>query len=319
VAKKDAGTRAGKRDKGIVKLTSGDGIFGPGGFAQRVQATVYGAVGSLPRALRGWAAVICHAANLGRLTEAMTLWIRGGHLDREQFARLFLGRDADDPLIDLLCSVAPGVARATGHAELGDAAAKIAAAIQMIGPDRWPRFLAELEKRALDPAIVAAVEEQRADPPGGHAIHPDRYPETAPSGSRDAAAAAAAAADADAIDGGDQRQADSEADRTADSVGHQGVAHQGAGARSGEEEHPRPWGGRSSGPVPPVRNPARLKPGTGSRPSASGASLWDEQGGEWRYHPDDAFHYAHWDYNDHAASDTPWRSIPVKNASPWKR
>jgi hypothetical protein len=309
----DANPGDRQRGQRAPKLTYSDGILGPEGFAQRVQATVYGAVGSLPRALRAWAAVICHAANLGRLTEAMMRWIRGDHLDKEQFARLFLGREADDPLVDLLRSLAPRIARATGHSELGDAATQIAAAIQVVGPDRWPRFLAELEDRALDPAIVAAVEVQCTEAPGDLVIDPDRSPETALASSLDAAAQTSAAAD-----GGHRHQPGTEPDRTADPVGHR-TAHPGAAARGGGGEHPRAWGGQSPGPLPPVRNPARLKPGAGSRPSRFGASLWDELGGEWRYHPDDAFHNAHWDYNDHTALDTPWRSIPIKSPSPWKR
>ncbi len=130
---------------------SPDGMFGPDGLAQRIQAAVFGAVGCLPRALRTWAATICHAANLQRLIAAMTRWIQGGPFDKEQFGRRFLGRDAEDPLVVLLYDAAPRVGRATGHAELGHAATKIAAAILLVGPDRWARFLAELEDRALDP------------------------------------------------------------------------------------------------------------------------------------------------------------------------
>jgi hypothetical protein len=149
-------------------------MFGPDGLAQRIHAVVYGAAGCLPRALRACAAMICHAANLQRLTKVMTHWILGGPVDKEQFGRLFLGRDVDDPLVGLLHEAAPRVGLATGHAELGGAAANIAAAIVMVGPDRWFRFLAELESRALDSATVAAIE--------GHAHHAvATCPEAAPS------------------------------------------------------------------------------------------------------------------------------------------
>jgi hypothetical protein len=119
-------------------------MFGPDGLPQRIHAAVYGAVGSLPHTLRRWAYVICHATNIRRLTEALTHWLGRSHFDKQQFGTLFLGRDADDPLVGLFHSVLPGLDHATGHAELCDAAEKIAAAIQLIGPDRWARFLVEL-------------------------------------------------------------------------------------------------------------------------------------------------------------------------------
>jgi hypothetical protein len=276
-----------QRDARKASLTSGDAIFGPDALAQRIQAAFYGSVGSLPRSLRAWAAVICHAANLRRLTEAMIHWIRGGDLEREEFARLFLGRDADDPLAGLLHDAAPRVERAMDHGELGDAAAKIAAAIQVVGPDRWSCFLAELEERALDPAIVAAIEHRRDDP----------IPPRHPSDARPDDAATHT-----------ERTHDPRPDRPEDT---EMATHGGGG------EHPSPWG-RSSPSVPPVRNPAALKPGPGSRMSAPGSSLWDQQGGEWRYQPGDSFHYPHWDYNEHTAPDAPWRRIPVNGPSPWK-
>lgn len=277
-----------------ASLTPGDPIFRPDALAQRIQAALHGAVGSLPRALRTWAGVICHATNLRRLTEAMIRWIRGSDLEKEQFARLFLGRDASDPLVDLLHDAGPRVDRAMDHAELGDAAAKIAAAIQVIGPDRWPRFLADLEERALDPAVVAAIEGPWDDPPR------PRYP----GHHRTCATVACAGDTAFETEPADDR-----------GTGH--PEEQQTASRGGGGEHPTPWG-RPSPAVPPVRNPATLKPGPGSRKSAPGTSLWDQQGGEWRYQPGDSFHHPHWDYNEHTTPETPWRSIPVNGPSPWK-
>jgi hypothetical protein len=62
---------------------------------------------------------------------------------------------------------------ATSHAELREAAEKVASAMQAVGLDRWPRFLADAQERARDPATVAAIEKsgQPADP-GRDAIRP---------------------------------------------------------------------------------------------------------------------------------------------------
>jgi hypothetical protein len=50
---------------------------------------------------------------------------------------------------------------ATSQAELREAAEKIASAMQAIGLDRWPRFLADAQDRARDPATVAAATRSR--------------------------------------------------------------------------------------------------------------------------------------------------------------
>jgi hypothetical protein len=284
-------------------------MFDQDGLAQRIHAVVYGAVGCLPRALRAWAAMICHAANLRRLTRAMTLWIHGGPVDKEQFGRVFLGRDADDPLVGLLHEAAPRVGLATGHAALGDAATKIAAAILMVGPDRWSRFLAELEDRALDPATAAAIE--------GHAHHavPPCAETAPPADPADPVPVevetAMHAVDRPVTDQAAQDTDPAPANRT----------HTPSRAAAGPGEQSPPWRMPSPGVVPPVRNPARLRPGPASRPAwsaAAGRSLWDEQGGEWRYHSGDDWHHPHWDYNAHNGPNTPWRGISIKGRAPWK-
>jgi len=65
---------------------------------------------------------------------------------------------------------------ATSHAALGAAAGKVAAAMAEVGLDRWPRFVADDQERARDPATLAAVEQSRRPPePGRDAIRP-AYP-----------------------------------------------------------------------------------------------------------------------------------------------
>jgi hypothetical protein len=140
---------------------SGEGMFGPDGLAQRILAVAHGAVGALPQALRARAAAQYDAGNLGRLTEVMTAWSRGTKLGVDEFAERFFGRAADDPGIEQLHCAALDVGLAQSHAELREASDQLADAMKAIGLDRWPRFLADAQDRARDPATVAAVEKSR--------------------------------------------------------------------------------------------------------------------------------------------------------------
>lgn len=70
---------------------------------------------------------------------------------------------------------------------------------------------------------------------------------------------------------------------------------------------------------PPV--PGKLTPGPPSRPSEQRRGrehLWDENGGEWRYHPDDKWHNPHWDYNPHNRPNPEWEEIPIGGLPPLK-
>lgn len=66
---------------------------------------------------------------------------------------------------------------------------------------------------------------------------------------------------------------------------------------------------------PPVDGP--LTTGPASRPSIAakgGQSLWDKDGGEWRYDPgQDSRHYPHWDYNPHAQKFDQWRNVGIND------
>jgi hypothetical protein len=148
------------------------GVFDLGGV-QRIQAVAHGAIGALPQALRARAAAQYDAGNLARLTEAMTAWSNGTRLSKSEFADRFFGRTADDPVVRRLHDATLNVGLATSHADLREAAEKVANAMQTVGLDRWPRFLADAQQRARDPATVAAIEKSRQPPdPGKDAIRP---------------------------------------------------------------------------------------------------------------------------------------------------
>ncbi|MBO0880037.1 MAG: hypothetical protein J2P17_06655 [Mycobacterium sp.] len=70
---------------------------------------------------------------------------------------------------------------------------------------------------------------------------------------------------------------------------------------------------------PPVEG--ALKPGPPSRSKERRLGrehLWDENGGEWRYHPDDTGHNPHWDYNPHDRPNPEWKQIPIGGLPPEK-
>jgi hypothetical protein len=144
------------------------GMFGPGELAQRIQAVAYGSIGALPQGLRAHASAQHDAGNLARLTDAMTAWVGGTRLSRAEFADRFFGRAARDPVVEKLHDAVLDVASATSHAELRQASEKVANAMQAVGLNGWPRFLADAVERARDPATVVAVE--KSGQPGAHAV-----------------------------------------------------------------------------------------------------------------------------------------------------
>lgn len=70
----------------------------------------------------------------------------------------------------------------------------------------------------------------------------------------------------------------------------------------------RPPGFEDSWSVRDASRPSEVKKG--------GKSYWDPKGGEWRYFPEDKYHFAHWDYNSHSSSSSPWENIPLNPGEP---
>jgi hypothetical protein len=67
-----------------------------------------------------------------------------------RFAGRLFGRAADDPIAGKLWAAAAMAEQALSHADLGLAATDLADAQQLVGLDRWPRFLADAEQRAAE-------------------------------------------------------------------------------------------------------------------------------------------------------------------------
>jgi hypothetical protein len=139
----------------------------PGGLVDRVQVVVPGAAAALPRELRYHSVARPDAKTLDQLTMAMTAWARGAGTDVASFAKRFFGRAGDDPIVGKLWASATMADRARSHADLGAAATDLADARQLVGLDRWPRFLADAEWRVAERSLVTTFETfgSRPSPP----------------------------------------------------------------------------------------------------------------------------------------------------------
>jgi hypothetical protein len=80
----------------------------------------------------------------------MTAWAQGAKLDNATFAQRFFGRNADDPVAQKLHGAALAVASATSQADMRQAAEKVADAVQTVGLNNWPRFVADALARLGD-------------------------------------------------------------------------------------------------------------------------------------------------------------------------
>ena len=187
------------------KAAPGSSVVGQS-TADRVLALAYGALASLPAAQRRQAEAQYNNGTLPRLKEAMTAWLRATALTQAAFAGRLFGRSADDPVIWSLHDAALRAATATTHDDLREASGKLARAMEAVGIDRWPHFVADAQERARDPATQGAIEKSRQPPaPGRDAIRPV-YPVETLLGVGAAAARGAAAA-ARALAGAGLKQA----------------------------------------------------------------------------------------------------------------
>ncbi len=119
----------------------------------RMQAVAYGAVGHLASGQRTQYSAQLEHGGLARLSESMLAWSRATDLDRDGFRERFLDGAGSDELVDHLRQAAEGAAKATIPEQQRDAAGQLADAYQIIGADRWSRFMADAHERAT---IVSA-------------------------------------------------------------------------------------------------------------------------------------------------------------------
>jgi len=98
-------------------------------------------------------------------------WSRHGTLDPQRFADRFFGLSAGNPAAMKLFAAALGARFAASHADPREASEKISDAMQIVGLDRWPRFLADMHERAGDPVAVVAAQSSLPVAASGHPEH----------------------------------------------------------------------------------------------------------------------------------------------------
>ena len=87
----------------------------------------------------------------------MAVWYGASKLGRDAFRQRLLDPNTSDETVDQLRSAAKGIVDARSHAQLGTAGENLAMAAQTIGPDRWPRFIGDAERRGVAAASDGAI------------------------------------------------------------------------------------------------------------------------------------------------------------------
>ena len=128
------------------------GRFGPDGLDQRLRAMGHTAIAAVPRTLRHHQAASYKGPALDQLVTTMHGWVRGLLLDRAEFAKRYFGRGVSDPMVDHLWQAAKFAATARNEQELWAGTEHLAAAMQAEGLDRWRRFMANAQQRAVSAA-----------------------------------------------------------------------------------------------------------------------------------------------------------------------
>ena len=135
----------------------GSGRFALTNREGRASSVAYGALAALPRNLRRGADHFDEFGYVERLQTLLVRWSGAARLSEAAFARHFFGRTADDPAVQALRAAAGAVATAKDSGDLREASEQVAEAMQEEGLGNWGRFLAGAQKRADDPATLAAV------------------------------------------------------------------------------------------------------------------------------------------------------------------
>jgi hypothetical protein len=144
------------RDK---QAEGGGGVGASAGITRRIEAVASGTIAASPAGLRRRAEAQFIGSNLARLTSAMAAWNAGARLSPAEFAQRYFARGPDDPAVQHLRAATIGAAEARSHADLRDAAEALGAAVQTIGVDSWPRFIADAEARTR--GIASSANDQK--------------------------------------------------------------------------------------------------------------------------------------------------------------
>jgi hypothetical protein len=107
-------------------------LFDPRNLGQRIDYAAYSAIGFADRQDRHHAAFNPDATARARLRNAMATWYGARRLSPDAFRERFLDPSASDKLVDRLRSAARLAAEARSHAELAQAGAALAGAMQRV-------------------------------------------------------------------------------------------------------------------------------------------------------------------------------------------
>ena len=124
-------------------------LFDPLGIGQRIDYVAVSVIGHVARQDRGrWESSLSQTGR-ERLKTAVAAWYGASRLSRDAFRERLLDLYTSDETVDRLRSAARGIVEARTHAELGAAGVDLAAAVQTLGVERWPRYLADADRRAV--------------------------------------------------------------------------------------------------------------------------------------------------------------------------
>ncbi len=84
-----------------------------------------------------------------QLGTVVAAWYGARSLGRDAFREQLLDAYTSDETVNLLRSAVRSIVDARTHNELGTAGAELASAVKKVGVERWPRYLADAERRAM--------------------------------------------------------------------------------------------------------------------------------------------------------------------------
>ena len=135
------------------------GLFVRHSVGERIDYVAHSVVGHLARSDRWHVAAAFDGRALDRLRTVAVVWAGAAGLSRDEFRERLLDPGTGDATVDRLRRAARGMVAARGHEALAEAGKDLSDAARQIGLERWPRFVADAETRAM-----AAV--SRGDAPG---------------------------------------------------------------------------------------------------------------------------------------------------------
>lgn len=147
---------APKEEKEAAPAKPGS-LFDPLSVGQRVDYASGSVVAHSPRDQRSRWETRVSGGNRESLKTAVAVWYGASKLSRDAFRQRLLDPNTDDDTVDRLRTAAKGIVDARTHAQLSVAGEDLTTAAQEIGPDRWPRFIGDAERRGVAAVSDGAI------------------------------------------------------------------------------------------------------------------------------------------------------------------